>query len=173
MKGIEFNASYSAHGSLLAYANFAAAKAQGEDIVSSQFSFSIPMTWPISANHYIYLDHDQTYTGSGGLSYAFRHGFLADTKLGGSMIYGSGLRTDGAVPNGGKLPSYAQFNLTASHRFTGPGLTVRFDVINVGDHVYEIRDGTGIGVGAPQFGPRRGFFAGLTKSFGAGSADAD
>jgi hypothetical protein len=29
--------------------------------------------------------------------------------------------------------------------------------------VYEIRDGSGIGVGAPQFGPRRGFFAGLSK----------
>jgi outer membrane receptor protein involved in Fe transport len=38
---------------------------------------------------------------------------------------------------------------------------VRFDVINVFDKVYQIRDG--IGVGAPQFGPRRGFFAGLSK----------
>jgi len=38
-------------------------------------------------------------------------------------------------------------------------------VINLFDEKYEIRDGTGVGVGAPQFGPRRGFFAGLTKSF--------
>jgi outer membrane receptor protein involved in Fe transport len=38
-------------------------------------------------------------------------------------------------------------------------------VINVFDKVYEIRDGTGVGVGAPEFGPRRGFFVGLTKSF--------
>ena len=168
--GVEANASYT-RGGWLVYANFAAAKAKGSDIVSSQFSFS-PADLAYISNHFIYLDHDQTYTGSAGASYGFKHGFLADTKLGGSMIYGSGLRTDGAVPNGGKLDGYAQFNLTASHRFAGPGLTVRFDVINVGDHVYEIRDGSGIGVGAPQFGPRRGFFAGLTKSFGAGSADA-
>jgi outer membrane receptor protein involved in Fe transport len=43
-------------------------------------------------------------------------------------------------------------------------LTVRLDVINVFDKVYEIRDGTGIGVGAPQYGPRRGIFFGLSKS---------
>ena len=29
---------------------------------------------------------------------------------------------------------------------------------------YEIRDGTGVGVGAPQFGARRGFFVGLSKA---------
>jgi len=42
---------------------------------------------------------------------------------------------------------------------------VRFDVINLFDEVYEIRDGTGVGAGAPEFGPRRGFFVGLTKKF--------
>jgi outer membrane receptor protein involved in Fe transport len=41
----------------------------------------------------------------------------------------------------------------------------RASVINVFDKIYEIRDGTGIGVGAPQFGPRRGYFAGLSKVF--------
>jgi hypothetical protein len=30
---------------------------------------------------------------------------------------------------------------------------------------YEIRDGAGVGVGAPQFGARRGFFAGIAKTF--------
>ena len=45
------------------------------------------------------------------------------------------------------------------------GLTVRFDVINVFDEKYEIRDGTGVGVGAPQYGPRRGLFGGVSKSF--------
>jgi hypothetical protein len=38
------------------------------------------------------------------------------------------------------------------------------DLINAFDKVYEIRDGTGVGVGAPQFGPRRGIFVGLSKS---------
>ena len=37
-------------------------------------------------------------------------------------------------------------------------------MINVADHIYEIRDGSGVGVGAPQFGARRGFFVGISKS---------
>jgi outer membrane receptor protein involved in Fe transport len=40
---------------------------------------------------------------------------------------------------------------------------LRFDVVNLFDTVYELRNGTGIGVFAPQYGPRRGFFAGLTQ----------
>jgi len=36
-------------------------------------------------------------------------------------------------------------------------------VINVFDQKYYIRKGTG--VGAPQFGPRRGLFAGLSQTF--------
>jgi outer membrane receptor protein involved in Fe transport len=43
--------------------------------------------------------------------------------------------------------------------------TLRLDVVNLFDKIYEIRDGTGIGVFAPQFGPRRGFFAGVTQKF--------
>jgi len=38
-------------------------------------------------------------------------------------------------------------------------------VINVFDQIYQIRNGTGVGVGAPQYGPRRGFFAGVSKFF--------
>ena len=44
-------------------------------------------------------------------------------------------------------------------------ITVRFDVVNVFDKVYEIRDGSGIGVFAPQFGPRRAYFVGLSQKF--------
>jgi hypothetical protein len=40
---------------------------------------------------------------------------------------------------------------------------VRFDVVNLFDKIYEIRDGSGIGVFAPQFGPRRGFFVGISQ----------
>jgi outer membrane receptor protein involved in Fe transport len=168
--GIEANASYR-RGPWTAYANFAAAKAKGRDIVSSQFSFGADDLAYI-ARHYIYLDHDQSYTGSAGLSYAVRSGVLEGTSLGGTMLYGSGLRTDATladgstIPNGGKLSPYAQFNLTVSHHFAGPNVDVRVDVINVADHKYEIRDGGGVGVGAPQFGPRRGVFVGITKAFG-------
>ncbi|WP_375380895.1 TonB-dependent receptor [uncultured Sphingomonas sp.] len=159
--GVEANASYAAHG-LLAYANFAYAKAQGKDITSSQFDFD-PADLAYIQNHYIYLDHDQTYTASGGISYSFRSGGLTGLKVGGDALYGSGLRADGDVPNGAKLPQYAVVNLSVSYHLAHPGVGMRFDVINAGDHIYEIRDGTGVGVGAPQYGARRGFFVGLTK----------
>ena len=65
-------------------------------------------------------------------------------------------------------PSYTQVNLGLSHDFvlprTGP-LTVRFDVINLLDKVYQIRSGTGVGVFAPQYGPRRGLFGGVSWAF--------
>jgi outer membrane receptor for ferrienterochelin and colicins len=160
--GVEVSATYAA-GPLNAYVNFAYAKAQGKDIVSSQFSFD-PGDLAYIANHYIYLDHDQTYTASAGASYAFSEG----TTLSADAIYGSGLRTDGAAPNGDALKDYVQVNLSATQKFDLPfarGLEARLDVINVFDRVYEIRDGGGVGVGAPEYGPRRGFFVGLTKSF--------
>ena len=161
IKGIEVNGSYAA-GPWLAYANFAYSKAQGKDITSSEFNFD-PGDLAHIQNHYIYLDHDQTYTGSAGVSYRVRTGALAGFKLGGDMIYGSGLRADGDVPNGAALKDYAQFNLSTSYAFARPGIEVRFDIINVADHKYVIRDGSGVGVGAPQFGPRRGFFVGISK----------
>ena len=36
---------------------------------------------------------------------------------------------------------------------------------NVLDRVYLVRDGSGIGVFAPQYGPRRGLFMGVSKQF--------
>ena len=159
--GVEANVSY-AKGPWLAYANFAYAKAMGKEVTSSQFDFD-PGDLAYIQHHYIYLDHDQTYTGSAGISYAFRNGPLSGFRLGGDMIYGSGLRADGDVPNGVALRNYAQFNLSSSYKFAGPGIQIRFDIINVGDKKYEIRDGTGVGVGAPEYGPRRGFFVGIAK----------
>ncbi len=167
IRGIEFSGTYAA-GPFSAWANLSISKAQGEDIVSSQFNFS-QQELAFIADHFIYLDHDQTYTASGGASYK-----IGDLKLSTDVLYGSGLRRDeplaggGDIPNGDHVPGYVQVNLSASYHLslaaTGP-LDLRFDIINVGDEKYEIRDGTGVGVGAPQFGPRRGFFAGVTKSF--------
>ena len=164
--GQEFSATY-ADGPINAYLNFTHEKAQGKDITSSQFSFD-PDDLAYIQNHYIYLDHDQTYTGSGGASYLIREGAIGGTRLGFDFIYGSGLRRDGDTPNGDHVPDYLVFNLSASHHFDLPyagHVDVRFDVINVGDKEYEIRDGTGVGVGAPQFGARRGFFGGISKTF--------
>jgi outer membrane receptor protein involved in Fe transport len=165
--GVEFSASYSA-GPLSAYANFATQRAQGKQIITSQFNFSAADLAYI-ANHYINLDHSASYTASGGISYLWR-----GTRVGGDLLYGSGLRADldlpggGDIPNGQTLPGYVQVNLSLSHKFEqtpGGPLLVRLDVINVADKLIELRDGTGVGVFAPQYGPRRGVFAGVTKEF--------
>ena len=166
-EGAEFDATY-ANGPFSAYANFAAQVAKGKNIISSQFNFSAADLAYI-ANNYIYLDHSATYTASAGFSYLW-HG----TRVGADMLYGSGLRatlflpTGGDIPNGTTVPGYVQVNLTASHRFeNAPGgpYVVRIDVINVADSVIELRNGAGIGVFAPQYGPRRGIFGGVTKEF--------
>ena len=167
IQGVEFSANYN-RGPISAYANFAVAKAQGRQIASSQFNFD-PADLAYIAAHYIYLDHDQTYTASAGASYKFDEGVLNGTTASVDAIYGSGLRRSSAtVPNGEALPDYMQVNMSLSHRATLPAVgkvEARVDLINAFDKVYIIRDGTGVGVGAPQFGPRRGLFFGLTRDF--------
>ena len=91
---------------------------------------------------------------------------LDKTRASLDFIYGSGLRN--GPYNSTTLPGYTQFNLGVSHEFILPDwkpLTVRFDVVNLFDHIYELRDGSGIGVFAPQWGPRRGFFVGVSQKF--------
>ena len=160
--GAEFTANYSA-GPFSAYFNFSYTKAMGKDVMTSQYNFS-PVDLAYIANNYIYLDHDQKFTSSGGLNYA-----LSDTtKLGADYLFGTGLRKDGSVPNGGTLPDYFQLNLNVSHDFTFDHfgqLHTQLALINALDRTYELRDGTGIGVGAPQYGPRRGLYLSLQKDF--------
>ncbi len=161
VRGIELTANYQ-KGAWTAYGNFAVSDAQGKSITSSQATFD-PGDLAYIANHYIPLDHDQRFTGSGGVAWsADGHRLAVD------LLYGSGLRSDGDTPNGAKLAPYAVVNISASQTIdlgkAGP-LELRFDIINLFDHKYEIRDGTGVGVGAPQFGQRQGFFVGATKHF--------
>jgi len=93
------------------------------------------------------------------------------------MIYGSGLRKDRrweALPDCDHLPAYWQVNLGLSHEFADAGwnaqpVTVRFDVVNVADTVYQIRDGSGIGVFAAQYGPRRDTIWHIAEARGSGS----
>jgi outer membrane receptor protein involved in Fe transport len=162
VNGAEFTANYSV-GPLSAYFNFSYTKAMGKDVMTSQYNFS-PVDLAYIANNYIYLDHDQKFTSSGGLNYA-----LSDaTKVGADYLFGTGLRKDGSVPNGGTLPDYFQLNLNVSHDFTFDHfgqLHTQLALINALDRTYELRDGTGIGVGAPQYGPRRGLYLSLQKDF--------
>jgi outer membrane receptor for ferrienterochelin and colicins len=171
--GIEFTGNYTA-GPWNVYLNLAGESAMGKAIDSAQFNFA-PEDLAWIANNYIHLDHEQQFTSSGGVAYSW-----GDTRLSADYLIGSGLRANlplppgqttpfggSSIPNGAHLPYYSQFNLGSSHvfRLDGAGtLTARLDVINLFDRVYEIRNGTGVGVGAPQFGPRRGLFFGLSKS---------
>ena len=160
--GVELTASYD-HGPLHLYGNFAASVAKGRRIVSSQFNFD-PGDLDDIASHFIHLDHDQTYTATAGFSYEWRA-----TRFSGDLLYGSGLRSDSVTtPNGTSLKDYVQVNFGAAHKFEIPqcgDLELRLDLINAFDAVYQIRSGGGVGVGTSQFGPRRGLFVGLTKSF--------
>jgi outer membrane receptor protein involved in Fe transport len=165
IEGIEFTGNYVSRN-FSAYANLSFQTAIGRYIESAQFNFS-PDDLTYIANNYIHLDHEQRVNASAGASYLWD-----GTRFSADMLFGSGLRAnqplpDGSsIPNGAHLPTYAQVNLGTSHafQFRGTGaLTVRFDVINLFDKIYQIRNGTGVGVGAPQFGPRRGFFAGVSK----------
>lgn len=167
--GVELRADYT-HGPLSLYANLARGQEKGRNIVSSQFFFAQDELDYI-ANHYIFTDHSQRWTGSGGVSLTLHDG-IGKFVTSADFVYGDGLRAEdpaGIVPNGGKLPSYVQVNLGLTQNFDGPGLlkglSIRFDVTNLFDKSYEIRDGSGVGVGAPQFGPRRAFFGGITKTF--------
>jgi outer membrane receptor for ferrienterochelin and colicins len=165
--GVEFTGNYTV-GHFQSYANVAIQRAIGKDIVTGQFNFAAADLAYIS-EHYIHLDHEQQVTISGGASYEWR-----GTRISGDVLVGSGLRSDLTladgenIPNGGRLPYYEQVNVGVSHDFDRQGLkglTTRFDVINALDKKYEIRDGTGVGVGAPQFGPRRGYFVGISQAF--------
>jgi outer membrane receptor for ferrienterochelin and colicins len=165
--GVEFTTNY-AVGHFQSYANVAIQRVIGKDIVTGQFNFAADDLAYI-ADHYIHLDHEQQVTASAGASYE-----VMGTRISGDLLVGSGLRRDlvlpdgQTIPNGDHLPYYEQLNLGASHDFDRQGvkgLTARFDVINALDKKYEIRDGTGIGVGAPQFGARRGYFLGVSEAF--------
>ncbi len=157
--GVELTASYH-RDNLSAYLNLARATALGKGIVSSQYNFD-PAELSYIATHWIHLDHDQTLTGSTGVSYDWHH-----TTVSLDGLYGSGLRSGFA--NTGHLPAYFQANGSLAHSFRSDslgGIEARLSVINIFDKVYLIRDGTGVGVGAPQYGPRRAFYAELSKAF--------
>ncbi len=157
--GLEFTASYK-HENIAAYLNVAYSRAQGKNIESAQINFG-PDELAYIANNWVYLDHDQRVTASFGGSYALgRTTFTADA------IVGSGLRSGFA--NTDRLPWYAQIDLGVVQHLNEPYIgkvDARLSLVNAFGRVYELRDGSGIGVGAPQYGPQRAIYAGITKHF--------
>jgi len=185
-EGIEFKAKFTS-GNFQAYGNVAVAQQRAINPVTNQFLFdnTVPLAdlggltrLQYVQTNFIYTDHNQFVTASAGAVYQFcgRPATVTEslgdgrlwwcgTKLSADMIYGSGLRSGDA--NIGTVPPYTQVNVGISRDYLLPGLTrpttVRFDVVNLFDEIYQIRSGTGIGVFAPQFGPRRGFYVGIMQ----------
>lgn len=156
--GIEFTTSYRTTR-LNAYTNLAWSNAQARDVVTGQFNFD-PDELAYIASHWVQVDHDQRWSGSAGASYAWSHFTLAADGL-----YGSGLRRGFA--NTESLPGYTQINLSLERETELQGLgkfAARLSVINALDRVYLIRDGSGIGVGAAQYGPRQAVYVTLRLS---------
>jgi len=169
--GVEFTTSYINDG-FSTYANVAVSKAQGQNWSSAQFLFD-PSDIAYVKDHWIYLDHDQLVTGSFGASYLWKRSD-GSTQVYVDAIYGSGLRTDATAPDGSKIPnggtvgSYYSVGLGVIEGFKIHGkehIKARFDVVNLTDNVYQLRNGSGIGVNSPRYGARLGFFAGLSYVF--------
>jgi outer membrane receptor protein involved in Fe transport len=163
-EGGEFKLKYN-NGNFNAYANFAYNITRAIDVESNQYLFD-QATFDYLQHNYHYTDDMQRMTGSAGASYRWY-----DTLFSASLIYGSGLRTgdlaDGVVPNSLHTTPYAVVNTGVAQDFHWSSdykpVTVRFDVVNLFDQIYELRDGSGIGVFAPQFGARRGYYVGISQ----------
>lgn len=157
--GVEFTANYHTD-QLSTYFNLAYSRAQGKDVDSAQFNLGQDELNFI-AGHYVFLDHDQRVTASFGGAYK-----LHQTTFSIDGLVGSGLRSGFA--NTDKLPLYASFNLGVKQQFIEPVIgkfSVTVSLENAFGRSYELRDGSGIGVGAPQYGPYRAVYAGVTKQF--------
>ncbi|MDR3529701.1 MAG: TonB-dependent receptor [Rhodopila sp.] len=162
-EGVELTVSYD-HGPWSAYGNVALSRAMGKDIVSAQYNFA-PDELAYIANNWIHLDHDQLWTGSAGIAYTANSDSEHPTRLSVDAVVQSGLRASTAtVPNGVALPTYGVVNISVVQKIAAR-TELRLDLLNIGDNTYEIRNGTGVGVGAPQYGIRRTILAGVTQRF--------
>ena len=166
VKGVELTGSYDS-GPWSLYGNVAWSEAKGTNINSAQFNFD-PAELAFIAQNYIYLDHNQSVTGSAGVSSPFTPDSAWATRLSGDVIGGTGLRKTVVTPNDTPLPTYAVVNLSLAQKLPikgTRGATIRLDALNLLDNSYQLRDGTGVGVGAPQFGLRRTVLMTLSQKF--------
>ncbi len=158
--GVEFKSVYQS-GEFRAYGNLAWGRQRATQVVSNQFLFG-------STTSTISLATTSTRTTRRrGPARRARHTVpLRNTRLSRHDLRQRPAFGDFA--NTTHVSPYTQVNLGLSREIPTPSgkpVTLRLDVVNLFDHSYELRDGSGIGVFAPQYGPRRGFFAGLKQAF--------
>jgi outer membrane receptor protein involved in Fe transport len=150
-------------GPLSAYFNFSYAVAQANNIVAGQFLADDQAEVNYVASHWIYLDDDQTLIASVGVNYRL-WGFLftVDGFWGNGYHYG--------FANDETQDPYVQVNAAIAHNLRLPRIgdvEARISMINVFDHVYFIREGSGIGVFSPAYGPRRALYFTIGVPLGA------
>ena len=166
--GVELTANYETEP-FEAYINVARGQQKAKRIISNQFFFD-PADLAYINNHYIFTDHSQKLTISGGGALKIDDG-IGQLRPSFDFLYGDGLRGNDPIrmiPNGGKQKSYVQVNFGIAQQLGDDpekSLTLRLDLVNVFDHTYLLRDGSGVGAGQPEYGPRRAVFMGVRKAF--------
>jgi outer membrane cobalamin receptor len=155
-------------GPFSAYFNFSYATAEAKDIVGGQFLADDQAEVEYVSHTWIYLDDDQELIGSAGISYRL-WGFLftVDGFWGNGYHYGfANLETQ---------DPYVQVNAAIAHNLRLPKIgdvEGRISMINVFDHVYFIREGSGIGVFSPAYGQRRSLYFTIGVPLGAARSAA-
>jgi TonB dependent receptor/Carboxypeptidase regulatory-like domain len=151
---------------LSAYFNFSYEVVQGKNISAGQFLADDADELAYIAKHWITLDDDQMFVASSGVAYQV---------LGMTLIvdgfWGSGYRRGFA--NLGTLPPYLQVNAAIERPLDLPRIgkiIPRISMLNMFDHSYQIRNGTGVGVFAPSYGPRRTLYFSIRFPFGERAA---
>lgn len=148
---------------LSAYFNFSYTIAQATNIVAGQFLANDPDEVAYVARHWVSLDDNQEFTSSAGLSY----------RLWGFLLMVNGMWGNGYHFGFANLETqhpYVQVNAAVARNFVVPrfgDVEGRVSMVNLFDHVYLIRQGSGIGVFSPQYGPRRALYFTLTLPLGA------
>jgi outer membrane receptor protein involved in Fe transport len=160
--GAELSSTYK-RGAFSAYGNYSYVQTWVRDIDSVENEFPNNELSYLTTNQ-MQLDHQGRFTGSGGVSYTL----LKNFRVHSDFLYGSGLRA--GFGNQEELKPYCPVNLGVEYSWNLRAacirqLKLRFDCLNVLDESYELRNGTGVGIAAPAYGPRRAFYGGMTMVF--------
>lgn len=157
--GVELKLDYKGK-KLYSYLNLAVQRAYAKNVNSRQYILH-EEEYEYAQNNWVRLDHAQDYTASVGASYK-----IFDSVFSADALFGSGLSS--GENNKNTMASYWQLNGSVAKDlslFGSSNINVRLAALNILDEVYQYSNGSGIGVNAAQFAPRRTFYLILAKQF--------
>lgn len=162
IRGVEMRFVY-AEGPVSAWANFTYLRARARGGVTSGEAYLPTGLAAYLKTRSVEPEEVQPYSASAGASY--RHGRF---HLTGTLLYGGGghtlWREDATAPV--RLPTYKQADFALLYRvdgFRNRPLDLRLDLINAFDRRYRLSEDGEMGI--PQWGRRRGLFAGVEQNF--------